>query len=159
MIIRPVKTEDAQAINEIRRQPSVTLNTMSMPSERLEFTKQYLENLSADHHVMVAEYNDYIVGIGSLEGGTGKLRYNGDIALAIHDTYQDRGIGGQLLRVLIDLADNYLGLIRLELDVISNNQKAIHLYKKWGFEIEGCLRKAHFHKGEFQDVLIMGRLK
>jgi putative acetyltransferase len=38
---------------------------------------------------------------------------------------------------LLDLADNWLKLVRVELDVFSDNQKAISLYQSCGFEIEG----------------------
>lgn len=131
---------------------------MGLPSERTSMTKDFLENLSINDHVMVTEINGCVVGIATLEVRHGKLHYSGNISIAIHDDYQNQGIGGLLLDTLLDLADNYLGLIRLELDVTAENERAINLYTKRGFEIEGRLKKAHFIRGQFQDVLIMGRV-
>ncbi|VEB44803.1 putative acetyltransferase YhhY [Chromobacterium violaceum] len=62
------------------------------------------------------------------------------------------------MRAIIDLADNWLGLIRIELKVIHDNARAIALYEKFGFEYEGRLRQEQLRAGKLEDVLVMGRL-
>ncbi len=52
-------------------------------------------------------------------------------------TVQGLGVGRALLKTVIDLADNWLNLKRIELTVYVDNERAINLYKKFGFEIEG----------------------
>jgi len=47
---------------------------------------------------------------------------------------------------------------RMDLYVFSGNQTAIHLYEKFAFVTEGCLRRAVYRDGEFQDDLLMARL-
>jgi putative acetyltransferase len=42
---------------------------------------------------------------------------------------------------ILDLADNWLMLVRIELDVIEDNERAIHLYRSFGFEVEGRKKK------------------
>jgi putative acetyltransferase len=44
--------------------------------------------------------------------------------------FYNKGIGSSLLNTLLHLADHDLGLIRLELDVVVDNEPAIHLYKE-----------------------------
>lgn len=100
-----------------------------------------------------------MVGMGALFVNSGKLRHTGRLVLMVHGDFQNKGIGSSLLNTLLHLADHDLGLIRLELDVVVDNESAIHLYKKFGFEIEGRLKKAHFSRGEYQDIFIMGRVK
>jgi putative acetyltransferase len=63
------------------------------------------------------------------------------------------------MEALLDLADNTLGLKRVELDVITDNAAAIHLYESLGFEREGIKRCALFRGGVFVDLLMMGRIR
>ncbi|WP_439709371.1 GNAT family N-acetyltransferase [Parachlamydia acanthamoebae] len=51
------------------------------------------------------------------------------------------------MELLLDLADNWLKLVRVELDVFSDNQKAISLYQSCGFEIEGKKSMLQFKMG------------
>ena len=63
------------------------------------------------------------------------------------------------MQAAVDLADRWLNLTRLELEVQVDNEGGIRLYKKFGFEIEGTLREYTFRDGAFVDVYIMARLK
>ena len=51
------------------------------------------------------------------------------------------------MKAALDLADNWLNLTRIELEVCTDNQTGIALYEKWGFEIEGTLRHFAFRGG------------
>ena len=59
----------------------------------------------------------------------------------------------------VDLADNWLGLTRLDFRVYVDNASAIVLYEKFGFEIEGTHRSYAFRDGGFVDAYSMARLK
>ena len=59
----------------------------------------------------------------------------------------------------VDLADNWLNLLRLELGVYTDNEPAIRLYKKVGFVVEGTLLKYTYRAGQYVDVVTMARLK
>lgn len=52
-----------------------------------------------------------------------------------------------------------LGLIRIHLTVLHENQKAISLYEKLGFVKEGLLRNCIFKDNEFKSLFIMSMLK
>ena len=79
--------------------------------------------------------------------------------MAVHDAWQGRGIGTALLRAAIDLADRWLNLRRLELTVDTDNSTAVRLYEKFGFEIEGVLRKYSFRDGALVDAYAMARVR
>ena len=64
-----------------------------------------------------------------------------------------------MMQAAVDLADKWLNLTRLELEVQVDNEGAIRLYKKFGFEIEGTLREYTFRDGDFVDVHCMARLR
>ncbi|WP_210607958.1 GNAT family N-acetyltransferase [Priestia flexa] len=157
--IRPVHPSDAEAVHEIRIQPSVARHTLAIPSERVKSSKDFMESISQDAHLMVATVEDKLVGIAGLHIKPGKQRHIAVLGISIHEKYHGKGIGGALIDSLLDIADNYLGLIRIEIEVNVSNEKAMKLYKKKGFQVEGQLKKAHFYAGEYHDVFIMGRVK
>jgi putative acetyltransferase len=63
------------------------------------------------------------------------------------------------MAAMIDLADNWLGLRRLELEVWADNAAAIHLYEKFGFVVEGTGRQFARRAGELVDAHFMARLR
>ena len=79
--------------------------------------------------------------------------------MAVHDDFQGRGIGTALVEAAVDLADNWLNLKRLGLSVFTDNAPAIHLYKNFGFEVEGTLRAHVLREGEYVDTYAMARIR
>ncbi len=159
IVIRPVRAEDAEAVNEIRRQPGVMRFILSMPSERVATNRGFLEGLGPDEHVFVAEVEGRVVGMAGLHVAAGRRRHAGGIGIAVHDDFHGRGIGRALMEALLDVADNYLGLVRVELEVMADNDRAIKLYESLGFQTEGRKRKDIFRHGDYVDALIMARVR
>lgn len=159
LTIRPVRAEDAEAVNRIRRQPGVMEFTMGMPSERIAQNREFIERLGPDDHVLVAEVDGRVVGMAGLHVGRGRQRHAASLGIMVDEALHGRGIGRALMEALLDLADNHLGLVRVELEVFADNARAIHLYETLGFRTEGRKRKAVLRRGEFIDVLVMGRIR
>ncbi|MEG0180860.1 MAG: GNAT family N-acetyltransferase [Peptostreptococcaceae bacterium] len=162
LIIRPVKIEDSEAINEIRRMKGVKENTLAISSERLERTKRITENLDTNSHIIVAEIIENIdkkvVGVASLNVNVSpRIRHSASVGISIHSEYQGKGIGTKLMEELLDLADNWLMLVRVELGVYPDNIKAIKLYESLGFEKEGLKKYSAIKDGQYIDEIIMGR--
>lgn len=157
--IRPVRSEDAAAVHEIRTQPRVIEFTTALPSERLDGSQRFLENFGPDDHVLVAEIDGHVVGMAGLHVKRGKQRHCGEIGMMVHDQYQGRGVGRKLLEALLDLADHHLGLARVELEVLADNPRATRLYEGCGFEHEGRKRRAVYRRGDYVDLLVMGRTR
>ena len=59
----------------------------------------------------------------------------------------------------LNLADDWLNLRRVDLRVYADNEPAIKLYEKFGFELEGTLRDHTFRGGQYIDAYAMARLK
>ena len=159
LLIRPVRVEDVPALNELRRLPSVLQYTLALPSERISDSARFIESLGPNDHQMVAEVNGRVVGTAGMKVFTGKMRHVGHLGICVHDDFQNQGLGRALLEALLNLADNYLNLVRVELEVNVDNARAIHLYESLGFEREGLKRMAVFSAGRYTDFLIMGRIR
>jgi len=157
--IRPVRPEDAEAVHQIRRQPSVVRYTMGLPSTRLGDVRRRIEGSGADDHVLVAEIDGELVGMAGLHVRGSKQRHVGDVGIMVGDAYQGRGVGRALMAALLELADSHLGLVRVELEVVSENAAAIHLYQSLGFEREGLKRSAFMVDGRLADLVVMGRVR
>jgi putative acetyltransferase len=57
--------------------------------------------------------------------------------MAVRSDFHGKGVGSALMRALVDLAHNWLNASQLELHVFTDNERAIALYRKHGFEVEG----------------------
>jgi putative acetyltransferase len=79
--------------------------------------------------------------------------------MAVHDAYAGRGAGTALMAAIVDLADNWLQLRRLELNVYADNARAVALYERFGFEREGLMRAYAWRNGEYVDSVAMARLR
>jgi L-phenylalanine/L-methionine N-acetyltransferase len=160
VVIRPVRVEDVADLEAVRRQPGVLAGTLNIPSERRLDRQRRIEGLGPNTHELVAEVDDRVVGTAGLVAFHGRMNHAGEIAhIMVHDEFQGRGIGRQLLEALLDIADNYLGLIRVELLVYPDNEGAVHLYESLGFTHEGVKRKCGRRQGRLVDAVMMARIR
>ena len=81
------------------------------------------------------------------------------LGMGVHDDFQNKGVGTRLLQAVLDLADNWLNLKRVELQVFTDNARAVHLYEKFGFIVEGTHEAFAFREGEYVDAYYMARVK
>lgn len=163
--IRPIHIKDAQAINEIRRMSGVMENILGIPSEQIKNSENFITNMGADSHEFVAavkdnDGNEKVIGCAGLQVYVSpRLRHSGGIGIMVHKDYQGKGAGQKLMEAVLDLADNWLMLVRVELTVYTDNESAINLYKKMGFESEGIKHKAAIRNGQYADEYIMARIR
>ena len=157
--VRPAGKDDVEAMWRIARQPAVVAGTLGLPSLRLAQRQRRFEDLTDDDHLFLAERHNEIVGVADLHVYDRRRRHAGDLGVAVSAAHQGKGIGTALLAALIDLADNWIGLHRLELQVYAGNAAATRLYGKHGFQVEGTLRDYAWTDGAFVDALFMARLR
>ena len=80
------------------------------------------------------------------------------LGISVAPSAQRRGVGSALMAAMCDYADNWAGVLRLELNVYVDNEPAIALYRKFGFEIEGTNRAFAMRDGAYVDSHAMARL-
>ncbi len=159
--IRAFTEEDLPAATAIRNLPGARWGTLATPYESLErWRKHRAANPQPDNLHLVACHAGQVIGTAMLFPNQLKRRAHvASIGINIHDDWVGKGAGTALFAALIDAADNWLGLKRLELHVYTDNPAAIALYQKFGFEIEGREIQDAFRTGAYVDSYIMSRLR
>lgn len=126
--------------------------------ESTEWVRSHLEE---DHFLMlVAVIDQKIVGTLDFSNGPQKrISHTGNFGMAILKKYRDQGIGHELLRTLLAWAQATNHIEKVSLRVHETNKRAIALYEKFGFKIEGINRRElKYGPGDYVDVLIMAIL-
>ncbi|RUS46027.1 GNAT family N-acetyltransferase [Cohnella sp. AR92] len=164
-LIRSSADADARELSELRLR--IDGETENMDRERGEayldasgFERIIREDSGSPRHLfLVAVADQRIVGFSRCEGSPLKrLSHKVEFGVCVLQDYWGYGIGTNLLRKSIEWADSN-GIKKMGLNVLETNSKAIGLYQKLGFEIEGILRNDKIlSDGKPYNTIVMGRL-
>jgi putative acetyltransferase len=159
--VRHAEAADADALHEIFTDPDVMHWLIDVPYVPQAQVRKQLVELADGRYMLVAVEGDALVGALGFGAHTApRVRHVGRLGpIAVARAAQGRGVGSALMRAAVDLADNWLNLVRLELLVIAGNDAAIGLYRRFGFEAEGTLRAFGFQAGRYVDVHTMARVR
>ncbi|MDP9471360.1 MAG: GNAT family N-acetyltransferase [Chloroflexota bacterium] len=158
--VRAREPEDIEAIAEIFNCPGVIAGTLQLPLRSVAERRERLAQQQGAALSLVAEVSDRVVGtLGLHVEANPRRRHCGSFGMAVHDEFQGQGVGSALVAAALDVADNWLGLRRLELHVYPDNMAGIRLYEKFGFVVEGTARDFALRDGVFVDALAMARLR
>jgi putative acetyltransferase len=160
IVIRRTEPEDFRGVQRIHEQPRAIFGTLQVPYPSAQMWRQRLEQQAGNHYGLVACVRNSIVGsLGLATERSPRRSHVGAIGMAVHDQWQGQGIGTRLVQAAIDLADRWLKLRRLELVAYTDNDRALALFKKFGFEIEGLLRKHSIRDGSYVDAYMLSRVR
>ncbi len=159
VVVRKIQLEDAEgfwtALKSVAQEKKYILTIQAPP---FESTKAFVQdNVEKNYAQYVAVSDNTIVGwadIIPLEPPT--MAHVGSLGMGVIADYRGQGIGSKLLASVIQHAWDS-GLKRLELEVFTDNQAAINLYKKHGFIEEGLKRYARLVDNHYQDIMVMGQ--
>jgi putative acetyltransferase len=159
LILRAVRLDDAEALAELLDLPGYSLGSLSGPYQPPATVRSRLEQIRPGSRRLVAVVDGKLVGTASLERFEGRRSHAALVGIGVHDDWTGRGIGAALMGALVDLADNWIGLHRLEITTDTGNFAALALYKRFGFEIEGTHREYILRHGKLVDALCLARVR
>jgi putative acetyltransferase len=158
LMIRARRPADAEAIADLLNLPGVRFGTMRLPFHSPQEVAEWIEKAPSSNLDLVAMKGGLLIGAAGLWRFTGRQFHVGGLGMNVHDAWIGRGVGTALLTALLDAADNWLGIRRLQLTVYVDNAPAIRLYSRFGFEVEGTHRAYALRDGRYVDVHAMARL-
>lgn len=103
---------------------------------------------------VAAEVDRKVVANSEVERRGGVMNHVGLLGIAIKKDYRGIGIGGELIKTLIE-ESRKVGLRVLFLDVFESNDVAKRLYEKSGFRENGRIPKGVLKKGKYIDLVRM----
>ncbi|WP_419887868.1 N-acetyltransferase family protein [Neobacillus niacini] len=163
--IRSAAEKDAKSLSEVRVQ--IDGETENMDREQGEayidetgFKQIIKEDTERMNHLfLVAEVDDKIVGFCRCEGNQLKRSsHKVEFGVCVLKDYWGFGIAKRFLEESIRWADTN-GMKKMNLNVLETNEKAIKLYQKYGFQVEGTLiNDKLLSDGKYYNTILMGRL-
>lgn len=163
--LREIERKDIETINGWRNDKQV-IDFLGAP---YRFINQEVDNTWYDNYMnnrnnvvrcaIVKEGQEEILGLVSLTG-VDYLNQCAEFHIMIGEQKnQGQGIGTFAVKEMIHHAFYNMNLRRVELSVLKDNKRAIHLYEKCGFLYEGCKKKARYKNGKYVDMLIYAILR
>ena len=161
VVIRRAAVGDAEQLVALRR--ALSVETSLMLWEPAEFVAtaadegRFIQRLSerANCLLLVAYADGQASGFLAATGGErNRLRHSALLAIGVLRAYWSQGVASRMLSDAISWAPG-AGIKRLELMVHTANVRAVTLYQRHGFEIEGTRRSSMRVDGVYTDEYLM----
>ncbi|QTL52455.1 GNAT family N-acetyltransferase [Priestia aryabhattai] len=160
--VRIATVEDADAIVAIKQEIVITNDfLLRLPEEVQETAEEYRKKIQMRQEngglTLIVEFNSQVVGFLSFQRPSYmRLHHTGSFGICVKQEFSNKGVGTTLLSYLIEWSKEQKGLEKINLDVFSNNKRAIHLYKKLGFKEEGKqINQIRLKDGSYADIVFM----
>jgi RimJ/RimL family protein N-acetyltransferase len=162
--VRRASEEDAASLLALRRALFAETDFMLWEPQEFNATAEdegrFISWLSAKTNsvLLVAEGGSKLIGfLGATGGERLRTRHSALLFLGVRKEYWSLGVASALLQEALSWASR-AGVLRLELTVHTTNDRAVALYKRFGFQIEGTRRASLLVAGQVRDEYLMSRV-
>lgn len=162
-IRRAIENDAEQIIKHTKivltENPHVMGTTLEEFTTTIEEEKEWINSHQKQGLLLVAEVDENIIGILNFcLSPRKKFRHQGLFGMSIQEAFTNKGIGGSLIKKLLEWAKDDNRVEKISLEVFSNNERAIHLYKKFGFTEEGRrIKQAKLGSNEYVDDILLSK--
>jgi len=163
LIIRPVDLDDARNIINLQQDIDAESDFMLFGKDERKMTVQSIrkrigewkksENSGMFVGILNGEFAGFLVMIA---GPSPRSRHRASLVVGVRKAYYGKSVGSSLMAKAESWAQE-VGITRLELTVVEENERAISVYKKMGYEIEGTRVNALYINDEYVNELYMGK--
>ena len=162
--VRPAVPGDAEQLLVLRR--TLFAETSLLLWEPAEFVStveqeaQFIERIAgrANSLLLLGFAPGKAVGfLAAIGGERNRLKHSALLALGVLREHRSQGIASNMLGQVVAWAPG-AGVRRLELTVHTSNDRAVSLYRKFGFEVEGTRRCSLLVDGAFKDEYLMSHV-
>jgi RimJ/RimL family protein N-acetyltransferase len=162
IILRAWEKTDLEVFTRWFNDPEVTIyvNNDAYPCHSTEQEERYMASRIDDHNTYCITLRENGKPIGNCDIHKIDLRNRtAEVGIVIGEKeYWGRGYGREALRLLLEIGFEGMGLNRISLLVVDQNERAFRCYRAAGFREEGRLRQQSYIKGTFYDDIIMSVL-
>lgn len=159
--LRRATPDDAEAFARIMGDPEVLANLMQLPHPDAAMWRERLAEGRApgrtDMHLVALRGGEVVGSAGLHPAQQLRRRHCAMLGISVARGHQRSGVGSALIGALLDYADHWGQILRVELTVFADNAPAIALYERFGFVHEGRHRGFALRRGVYEDVLAMAR--
>ena len=167
---------EARPSARVRRATSRDLEQMARNTQSVAdeggyiFTERVTEERRRSMEGLIKDKGCLVI-VAEVEGGRGRkivgnltMTKYGDVEKTRHvrvlgmlliDGYRGFGIGTRLMSSALEWAKAQDEVEKVILGVFSNNPRAIHLYEKFGFKVEGVRKSQYYFAGKHTDEIDM----
>lgn len=132
-------------------------NEFAVPVEGVK-RKLAMSKDSENSVVLIALENDEIIARAEIDGYyPARIRHRAMFSISVRKDYWDQGIGTEMIENIFEQAKK-MKIRIIELEVIADNVRAIHLYHKMGFVDIGTYKDYFFVNGMYKDAMVMQKL-
>ncbi len=158
MLIREAQSKDLRAILDIMNEAILNTTSMYVYEVHTEATiRQWLIKKQSDKMpVFVCETNTKVVAYSSFDTfrTCDAYKFSVENSIYVHQDFQGRGIGTQLLSTLIERAkkDGYHTMIA---GIDASNAGSYHFHQQLGFHEVGRMRDVGYKFGKWLELIFM----
>lgn len=161
LMIRALEEGDLERLRALRNEPSTWMMLTHVGFLDAEGQRQWFQHIRTAedprYYVICDEAHDFIgiVRTDALDRTNRSLRVGADIVPEL----RGRGYGRRSYELLKRYCFDYLNMHRIWLLVLADNARALHLYERQGFRVEGRYREAVFRHGVYHDYVVLSLLE
>ena len=159
--IRRAEPGDYALVCEVFADESAYSGTLQTPFPSEDRWRRMMAEPAEGDYLLIAFVDGRVAGHAGIHpvGKSPRRAHARMLGMAVQGRFQSQGVGTALMKALVDLADGWLPVTRLELTVFTDNERAIALYRKFGFALEGTHRAYALRNGSYVDVHCMARIR
>lgn len=165
IIYRKAREEDAEKIVKFFNIVGGETNYMSFEKDEyalnVEEQAELIRSLegNATNTMLLAMDGEEIAGLSTITSSHKiKSRHDAELGIVVGKKYQGKGIGTALISQVIDWVRENGITTRMSLEVRADNVKAVNMYMKFGFVVEGCRKNSTRLNGTYYDDYVMGMM-
>lgn len=165
IIYRKAQEQDAKKIVEFFNMVGGETNYMSFEKDEYPLNvkeqAELIRSLEGNetNTMLLAMDGDEIAGLSTITSSHKiKSRHIAELGIVVAKKYHGKGIGTSLIHQVTDWVKENGITTKMRLDVRSDNLKAVQIYLKMGFVVEGCIKHSTFLNGIYYDDYVMGKM-
>ena len=162
--LRLVEEEDLPLLAAWRNTPSIWACFFNKFPLSVAGQKGWFASLEADQRKQLfvicrVENNEPVgtIGLDRIDFANQSAEF-GNMLIGKYE-HTGQGYATEATELLLSYCFLRLNMNRICLEVYADNAKALKLYERCGFKVEGTLREAQFEGGVFKDLVVMSILR